>query len=356
MNILQITLEKRRKLLKLCPLSFLTLIVFLLATACSPAAPQAIADQPLEIPTEAQSPTPTVEPTPTLAPTEIPDPEVTFEQLALMDASIGSFVQDEEGNLIYNSPLYNTEVGKNIPVVQQYREVGLDGGREVWIAPEKYPNAPIVVQDLDTGEIRQGPFRYDNDVRRRLTMPRSEGALKGMEGQLVDLNFINTERYEVWDYYDIAMLPNGEIVEQNGHLVLPVKSYVGDTGDSLVFEYYLPLGPVDEDNGYWNPYYTTYTNGRRFSYTFKEILDYFDSFSSRFSDGTQFVVSGSYTTPDRANIPNTLYVSNDYYLFENPGSEAIISILKTAGLPKDLSRLNEGKNLYLFGVKFFFFP
>lgn len=339
----------------------LGILAFTLAACGNPAAtPTPIQAAELTATTSALVSTATVEPTPTLVPTEVPDPEVTFEQLALMDESIGKFTQDQEGNLLFHAALYNPEVGQNIPVVQQYRELGLDGGPEIWVAPNKYPYAPIVIQDLDTGEIRQGPFSYDNDVRRRLTLPRPDrpfgAALEGMDGQLVDLNFVETARVLVWDYYGISMFPNGEIVEQYGHLVLPVKSYVGDAEDLLVFEYYLPLGPTDEANGHWDPYYTTDTGGQRFGYTFKDILNYFDSFSSRFRIGVQFAVSGSYTTPDRLNIPNTLYASNDYYLLENPGSEAIISTLETAGLPEDLSSLNEGQNLYLFGAKFFFFP
>lgn len=117
--------------------------------ACSSPIPETIPT--LGATTEPSStPIPTIEPAPTQTSTEIPAPEITFEQLSQLDPSIGSFVRDEEGNLIYNSPLNGTDVGKNIPVVQQYREVGLSGP-EVWIAPEKYPNAPIVIQDLETG-------------------------------------------------------------------------------------------------------------------------------------------------------------------------------------------------------------
>lgn len=291
--------------------------------------------------------------------TEVPNPEATFEQLTLMDASIGSFAQDEEGNLIYNSPLYNTEVGKNIPVVQEYREVGLDGGEEVWIAPEKYPNAPIVIQDLDTGEIRQGPFEYDNDVRRRLTVPNSpayEGdeGVRSFRGSIPLSGTIDIISYPgYWDTYGISVVLTGNPVEKNGHLVMSAKSYVGDESDMLSFPFNISLGSTETSGGdWWGPFYETYVGNNRRYFYLSHIISNAGNFQERYSLFSQVILNGIFNVRSRDIIPSGhQYATNAYYSQENATeTNEIISILQTGGVPALLREEVNYEDLSLYGV------
>ncbi|MCL4258490.1 MAG: hypothetical protein KJZ53_08185 [Anaerolineales bacterium] len=347
----------------------IALLLLPLLAACGPAANQPAIATPAATATEAPpTTTPTPQPSPSPTPTEAPDPEVTFEQLLEMDASIGSFAQDVQGNLIYNSPLYSTEVGKNIPVVQQYREVGLDGGSEIWIAPEKYPNAPIVVQDLDTGEIRQGPFRYDNDVRRRLTLnDNSAGTPSGriyeipvLEGlsdlREVPLTFITTREnmFGVYHGFAISLFAIGVPIEESGHLVVPVKSYVGDEKDFFAFEYNLALGPTVSSNGHWNPYYETFRVGSRVDYDFEDILSGAGNFAGRIPLYEQMFINGMYDVSSRESIHSNYFASNNYYAEENSeASRVVLEVLKTGGFPDELSETINYSEPFLFGAQLF---
>lgn len=332
-------------------LSFLALVL----AACSPAASEpaaTVAPTITAVETSLAAVTPTAEPTPT--PTEIPDSEVSFDQLVQIDSSWGEFVQAEDGSLIYNSSL-NSEVGKNVPMIQQYRETGLDGGAEVWVAPEKYPNAPLFIQDVDTGEIRQGPFRYDDDVRRRLTMPSSGSLYKspiteGLEATQPALNFVETMNFNGLDLFAISVLSRGDILERDGHLLMPVKSYVGDEKDHLAFYYNLALGPTDPENGHWNPFYDTYRNGSLHSYYLEHIINGAGDFSGKIGYSEQMVITGVYSFSSRESIPQNFYSSNYYYAYEHmEESRLVISILQSAGFPSDSSG-GDSETPLLFGT------
>ncbi|QYK50504.1 MAG: hypothetical protein KF701_08895 [Anaerolineales bacterium] len=337
----------------------LALFLLPLLAACSPAVSQQAATATEAVTATQVPPTATSTPEPTATPTEIPDPEVTFEQLALMDASIGSFVQDEGGKLIYNSPLYNTEVGKNIPVVQQYREVGLDGGGEVWIAPEKYPNAPIVIQDLDTGEIRQGPFRYDNDVRRRLTVSSSaeyielEEPLRNFTGPIPLSGLVGEVRYpQIWDAYGISAVLVRDQAEKDGHLVMAAKSYIGDEEDMLAFYFDIALGPVDTAEVSWNSFYATYVGENRSSYTFDGIVANRGNFRGRYTMFNQIIIVGIYNVDSMQAIPSGHgFAPNAGYSYaNNEETSAVLSILKFGGLPNELKEGIDYTDLSIYGV------
>lgn len=341
----------------------LSLLVLALAACGSPAAAptQAAPSATVEA---AATPVPTIEPTTTQTPTDIPHPQISLEQLTLTDASIGSFIQDEQGNLIYNSPLYNTDVGKNIAIVQQYREVGLDGGPEIWLVPEKYPNAPIVIQDLDTSEIRQGPFRYDNDVRRRLTVPASadyisrnpqlrvfQGTipLAGMMAEVKDPGY--------WDVFGISAVLVSDQTEKDGHLVMGAKSYIGTEEDMLAFDFDVSLGPIDAIEGTWEPFYSTYIGENKHSYFLDNIRTNKGNFRGRYTMFSQILIAGFVNVNrDEPSIANQAFGENAFYsAANNDESSAILSVLKNNGLPEELSPDIAYEDLSLYGVVLFVF-
>ncbi len=337
----------------------LGLLALALAACGSPAAAPVQAAVPSATAEVSATPVPTIEPTTTQTPTDIPAPQISLEQLTLTDASIGSFTQDEQGNLIYNSPLYNTDVGKNIAIVQQYREVGLDGGPEIWLAPKKYPDAPIVIQDLDTSEIRQGPFRYDNDVRRRLTVPASADyisrnpQLQIFQGT-IPLSGIIAEVKDpgYWDVFGISVVLVSDQTEKDGHLVMGAKSYIGAEEDMLAFNFDISLGPVNSDEGVWQTTYSTYARGEKRSYTLNGIITNKGNFRERYTMFSQILIAGFVNVNrDEPSIANQAFGENAFYsAANNDESSTILSILKNTGLPEELSPDIDYEDLSLYGV------
>lgn len=331
---------------------FYAAAVLLLAACGSAASQMEIAAPSVSVASTTPTPLPTATSTPEPTATPLPDPEVSFEELQQIQSSWGSFSFGENGNLIYNSPLYS-QVGKNIPTLQQYREVGLSGKPEIWIAPSKYPDAPMFVQDVDTGEIRQGPFRYDDDVRRRLTLPASgvlykTPIMEGMQGAQPALNFAETMDFNGLKIFAISALSIGELLEQSGHLLMPVKSYIGDEDDYFALYYHLALGPTDPKNGHWNPFYDTYRSGNEHSYYLEHILNGAGNFSGRIGLHEQMLIVGLHAFSSRESIPQNFYSSNYYYAYDYmPESQQVIFILQNAGLPADLEL--GGTEIRLFG-------
>src|SRR5690606_3712809 len=105
---------------------------------------------------------------------------------------------------------------------------------------------------------RQGPFRYDNDVRRRLTVPASaeyisrNPQLRVFQGTIpLSGTIAEAKDPGYWDVFGISAVLVSDQEEKDGHLVMGAKSYIGDEEDMLAFDFDISLGPISPDVGTW---------------------------------------------------------------------------------------------------------
>ncbi|MBX3046513.1 MAG: hypothetical protein KF698_05915 [Anaerolineales bacterium] len=350
----------------------LALLLLPLLAACSPAT-----SEPATTATEAATaapPTAIFTPEPTAAPTEIPLLEVTFEQLSQMDRSLGSFTQDDAGNLLYSSPLQSA-VGKNVEFIQEERTIGLGGGPETWFSPAEHPNAPAVIYDRLTDEFRRGPFGYIEINKDGYTfIKRGEygggiSTLDFLVGKKISNNFVELIQKDNATMYAVSVFPQEEFSLENkdGYFSLLVATPIDSSGSSYSLIYRVILFPYEKDPAY-KGYLSLYNNkipeqGFALSedngieplrtdeeYRRKAIIYFRDTWRT----GSQSLVYGMREAPSREDIPREAgsqhYFLSQYRLSYDKSEQMdiLFRILESGALPEDLTKV--GESLKLFGL------
>lgn len=322
-----------------------------------------------------EAPTATFTPEPTATPTEIPLLEVTFEQLSQMDSSLGSFAQDDEGGLIYSSPL-ESAVGKNVEFIQEERAVGLGGGPETHFSPAEHPNAPAVIYDRLTGEFRRGPFGYIEIKKDGYTFiergqyGRGTPTLDYLIGKRIPNNFVELIQNNNARMYAVSVFPQEEVSfeNKNGYFSLLVATPIGDKGDNYSLFYDVIFSPYEKNSTY-RFYMSFYQNslpeiGTALTEEHMDNLRRSDEeYRNRVNDimrttlrvGSQSLIYGMREADSKEDVPNEgVGTGNEFlsqYRLANYHSESmntLFDILESGALPEDLENVTE--SLKMFGV------
>lgn len=322
--------------------------------------------------------TPTEQPTVAPTPTEAPKTEIGIEELSQIDPALGSFTEDEEGRLIYNSAL-ESEVGKNVVFVREEREIGLSGGPEIHFSPADHPNAPAVIYEVDTGEFRKGPFGYI-DIEKDLMLHEgydtsSSHVLDAIHESKIPSNYIDFIEGENFTMYALSAFPQ-EVTFDNrgGYFAFHVATPISTNNDNYALFYDVILSPYEKRSTYRT--YTRFVSEAEpgiaialdEEYSITKIRagdkDFIAICERTFGDalrvGTQTLLYGMRWANSNDDVPRSElgirpeYISSYRLSYEMEGDmDILFSVLNSGALPDNLTEV--GDALRLFGVAQWYF-